>query len=149
MKNAVRTDVSEELEASIIRVTRIGELETFRRLLATATFLVHRFLSSWWWRCQVPPKSRLLEEPHGVTSQETPFFTSHSCSQSCKFLKLFMYKINWICLDVGAVLARSLLNCPLYCPLLSPQQSWVYSLIVFSLHAFRMQSLGCFGVRLL
>jgi hypothetical protein len=36
----VRTDISEELSASFIRVTRIGE----------------------------------LQEPHGVTSQKTPFF---------------------------------------------------------------------------
>jgi hypothetical protein len=58
----VRTDVSEELSASFIRVTRIGELGTtlavtsnlltlrsVRRLLVTARqlvlFLVHRFLS--------------------------------------------------------------------------------------------------------
>jgi hypothetical protein len=57
----VRTDVSEELSASIIRVTRIGELGTtlaepatderfiflrsVRRLLVRLTFLVHRFLS--------------------------------------------------------------------------------------------------------
>jgi hypothetical protein len=49
----VRTDVSEELSASIIRVTRIGELGTTlavssnrRRLLVTAAlFLVHRFHS--------------------------------------------------------------------------------------------------------
>jgi hypothetical protein len=52
----VRTDVSEELSASFIRVTRTGELGTtlavttknarcVRRLLVTATFLVHRFLS--------------------------------------------------------------------------------------------------------
>jgi hypothetical protein len=58
----VRTDVSEELSASFIRVTRIGELGTtlavtsnrrtllvflrsVRRLLVTAKFLVHRFLS--------------------------------------------------------------------------------------------------------
>jgi hypothetical protein len=36
----IRTDVSEELSSSIIRVTGIGEL----------LFLVHRFLSPWWWR---------------------------------------------------------------------------------------------------
>jgi hypothetical protein len=40
----VRTDVSEELGASFIRVTRIGELET------------------------------TLAVSHGVTSQKTPFF---------------------------------------------------------------------------
>jgi hypothetical protein len=44
----IRADVSEELSTSIIRVTRIGEL--------------------------VPPKHVLLQEPHGVTSQRTPFF---------------------------------------------------------------------------
>jgi hypothetical protein len=58
----VKTEVLEELSASFIRVTRIGELGTtlavtsirrtlvvflrsVRRLLVTATFLVHRFLS--------------------------------------------------------------------------------------------------------
>jgi hypothetical protein len=58
----VRTDVSEEPDASFIRVTRIGELGTtlavtsnrrthlvfirsVLRLLVTATYLVHRFLS--------------------------------------------------------------------------------------------------------
>jgi hypothetical protein len=35
----VRTDVTEELSPSIIRVTRIGELGTL------TLFLVHRFLS--------------------------------------------------------------------------------------------------------
>jgi hypothetical protein len=49
----VRTDVSEESSAFIIRVTRIGELEpmlavTSNRILTLA--LVHRFLSPWWWR---------------------------------------------------------------------------------------------------
>jgi hypothetical protein len=29
----------------------------------------------WWWRRQVPPKSQFLQEPYGVTSQKTPFFT--------------------------------------------------------------------------
>jgi hypothetical protein len=38
----VRTDVSQELSASIIRVTRIGELGT---TLDVTNFLVHRFLS--------------------------------------------------------------------------------------------------------
>jgi hypothetical protein len=42
-----RTDVSEELSASFIRVTRIGG---------------------------VPPKRRFLQEPYGVTSQKTQFF---------------------------------------------------------------------------
>jgi hypothetical protein len=37
-------------------------------------FLVHRFLSPWWRWSQVPPKRRFLQEPHGVTTQKTPFF---------------------------------------------------------------------------
>jgi hypothetical protein len=37
-------------------------------------FLVHRFLSPWWRRRHVPPKRRFLQEPHGVTTQKTPFF---------------------------------------------------------------------------
>jgi hypothetical protein len=73
----VRTDVSEEPGASFIRVTKIGELGTTqaatsnRRTLQLVLFLVHRFLSPWW-RRQVPPKRRFLQEPHGVTTQKTP-----------------------------------------------------------------------------
>jgi hypothetical protein len=88
----VRTDVSEEPGASFIRVTKIGKLGTSqaptsnRRTLRSiffaayvgcslelVLFLVHRFLSLWW-RRQVPPKRRFLQEPHGVTTQKTPFF---------------------------------------------------------------------------
>jgi hypothetical protein len=50
----VRTDVSEELSAFIIRVTRIGELGT----LAVTSF----------------SKRPLLQEPHCVSSRKTPFF---------------------------------------------------------------------------
>jgi hypothetical protein len=42
----VRTDVSEKLSASIIRMRRIGALRTMFLLL----FLVHRFLPPWWWK---------------------------------------------------------------------------------------------------
>jgi hypothetical protein len=72
----VRTDVSEELSASFIRVTGIGELGTTlaetsnRRTLAL--FLVHRFLSPSWRRHWVPPKRRFLQEPQDLTSQKTP-----------------------------------------------------------------------------
>jgi hypothetical protein len=38
-------------------------------------FLVHRFLSPWWRRRQVPPKRRFLQEPHDVTTQKTQFFS--------------------------------------------------------------------------
>jgi hypothetical protein len=51
-----RIDFSEELSASIIRVTRIGELGT--TLVITSNRLTLRF----------------LQEPHGVTSHKTQFF---------------------------------------------------------------------------
>jgi hypothetical protein len=81
----VRTDISKERIAYIIRVTGIGELSktltisskrsTVLRLLVTANiFLAHRFLSLWWWRRYVPPKRMILKEPWGVTSQKTAFF---------------------------------------------------------------------------
>jgi hypothetical protein len=50
-----RIDVSDERIASTIRVTKIGELET----------TMERY---------VPRKRLFLQEPHGVTSQRTPFF---------------------------------------------------------------------------
>jgi hypothetical protein len=57
----VRTDVSQELSASFIRVTKIGELGT--TLAVTTNYLL-----------VAPPKRRFLQEPHGVTSQKAPFF---------------------------------------------------------------------------
>jgi hypothetical protein len=62
----VRTDVSEELSASFNRVTKIGELGTTLAVtsnrhtlcVSVASYSVHPF----------------LQEPHGVTSQKTPFF---------------------------------------------------------------------------
>jgi hypothetical protein len=57
----VRTDVSEELSASFIRVTRIGELGT--TLAVTSNRRTLRRYTKWF-----------LQEPHGVTSQKTPFF---------------------------------------------------------------------------
>jgi hypothetical protein len=50
----VRTDVSKELRASFIRVTRSDELGTM--LAVTSKIL------------------RFLQEPHSVTSQKTPLF---------------------------------------------------------------------------
>jgi hypothetical protein len=31
--------------------------------------------SPWWWRRYFPPKRRFFQKPHGITSQETAFFT--------------------------------------------------------------------------
>jgi hypothetical protein len=62
----VRTDVSEEPGAPFIRVTRIGELGTTQAATSNQRTRGR----------QVPPKHRFLQEPHGVTSQRTPFFIS-------------------------------------------------------------------------
>jgi hypothetical protein len=68
-----RTDVSEKLSPSFIRVTRICELGT--TLAVTSNRRTHLvFLRSVCRRRYVPPKRRFLQEPHGVTSQKTPFF---------------------------------------------------------------------------
>jgi hypothetical protein len=55
----VRTDVSEELRAYIIRVTRIGSP-------IPITLMMEVVSSS--------ETSIVLQEPHSVTSQKTPFF---------------------------------------------------------------------------
>jgi hypothetical protein len=95
----VRTDVSEERGASFIRVTKIGELETtqaatsnrrtlrrntndercVRRLLVTASVVPSStILVTLMKEAQFPPKRRFLQEPHGETSQKTPFFKLHN-----------------------------------------------------------------------
>jgi hypothetical protein len=61
----VKTDVSEEPGASFIRVTKIGELGTTQA--ATSNRRTLR-------RLVFPSKRRFLQEPHGVTTQKTPFF---------------------------------------------------------------------------
>jgi hypothetical protein len=92
-------NVSEEHIASIIRLTRIGELGTLsvtsngctmqkkyqhthksficsmRWLLVSANVVPSSsILVSWWWRGYVPPKLQFLQEPHCVTSQKMAFF---------------------------------------------------------------------------
>jgi hypothetical protein len=71
----VRTDVSERRTASVMRVIRIGELGTTLAVTSnrSSLFLECRFLSPWWWRRNVPPKHRFLQEPQDVTSQKTAF----------------------------------------------------------------------------
>jgi hypothetical protein len=60
----VRTDVLEEPGAFFIRVTKIGELGTTQAAPIFVTLM----------EAPVPPKRRFLQEPHGVTTQKTPFF---------------------------------------------------------------------------
>jgi hypothetical protein len=59
----VRIHVSEERSASFIRVTRISELE--KTLAVTSNLSTLR---------RITKNRRFLQEPHGVTSQETVFF---------------------------------------------------------------------------
>jgi hypothetical protein len=73
----VRTDVSEEPGASFIRVTKIGELGT-----------THAATSN---------RRRFLQEPHGVTTQKTPFFIVTAVKTS-NLKPINMYAIpNVIC----------------------------------------------------
>jgi hypothetical protein len=57
-----RTDVSEDLRVSFIRVTRIGELGTTLVVSSKRPTLRRN-----------PPKRLFLQEPQGVTSRKTPF----------------------------------------------------------------------------
>jgi hypothetical protein len=61
----VKTDVTEGRGASIIRVTRIGELET---LAVTSNRRTQRSVR------YVPKKRRFLQGPRGITFQKTAFF---------------------------------------------------------------------------
>jgi hypothetical protein len=103
----VRTDVSEEFIASVIKVKRISALETTSlavtsnpRTLRRNLFLLHRFLSLWWWRRYVPPKRQFLQEPHSVTSQKTVFFTVTAVKTS---------NLTWICFRFQGERGRYLL----------------------------------------
>jgi hypothetical protein len=67
-----RTDVSEELSASFISVTRIGDLGT---MLVTASIVPSsQILVTLMMEALSSLKRRFLQEPHDVTSQKTPFF---------------------------------------------------------------------------
>jgi hypothetical protein len=73
----VRADVSEERSASIIRVTRIGELGTTLPVTSNRhTPRRNNMLPSYFFaacRRYVPPKRRLLQEPHVVIYYKTAF----------------------------------------------------------------------------
>jgi hypothetical protein len=96
----VRADVSEEISPSIIRVTRIGEV---RKMLAITRNGRTLSMNLVFLRCVRPllvkanvvpsspilvtrmmevlrsPKRRFSQEPYGVTSQKTAFFTEDIC----------------------------------------------------------------------
>jgi hypothetical protein len=70
----VRTDVSEELGASFIMVTRFGELGTM--LVRASVVPSSPILVTLMKEALISSKTSVLTEPHGVISQKTPFFTS-------------------------------------------------------------------------
>jgi hypothetical protein len=79
----VRTDVSEKLSASIIRVKTISELETTlavssnsKQLLLVAANLVPSslILLILIMGAILHPKRLFLQQPHGATSQKSAFF---------------------------------------------------------------------------
>jgi hypothetical protein len=77
----VRTDCSEELSASFIRVTRIGKLGTtlavssVHRLLVTASVVPSSpILVTLMMEALSSSETSVLQESHSVTSQKTPFF---------------------------------------------------------------------------
>jgi hypothetical protein len=67
----VKTDVSEELSASFIRVTRIGELGTTQAVTSNRRTL-RASVASYSWCCS--SETSVLTRAHGVSSQKTPFF---------------------------------------------------------------------------
>jgi hypothetical protein len=64
----LRIDVSEGPSASFISVIRIGELGTTLAVTSNRRTLRR---NTWY---QIPPEPRFLQEPHGLSSQQTPFF---------------------------------------------------------------------------
>jgi hypothetical protein len=68
----VRTDISEELSAYIMRVTRIGELGTTLAVTRNRRTLRRNTCSI------VPPKRQFSQEGHCITFQKTAFFTALS-----------------------------------------------------------------------
>jgi hypothetical protein len=70
----VRTDVSEELSASLIRVTRIGELRTTLAVTSNRRS-VHNI-----------PEDAILQDPERITEQDIgPSTPGICCSVSNKF----------------------------------------------------------------
>jgi hypothetical protein len=80
MKNAVSWDdtVWVLLELTFRRKHRLDHLGVFPR--NTLQFLIANVVPNlliippWLWSRYIPPKRRFLQEPNGITSQETAFF---------------------------------------------------------------------------
>jgi hypothetical protein len=80
----VKTNVSEELSASIIRVTRIGELGTTSAVTSNRS-----------------SPTLVLQEPHGVTSQKTSFFIATAVKTS---------NLTWVGLGQDKDMRKVLVN---------------------------------------
>jgi hypothetical protein len=91
----VRNDVSEERSTSIIRVTRIGELGSWLLLML---FVARRLFSPWWLRRYFPPKRRLLQESHGLTSKKmTSLIFGELISFACVYFIFFQIPSIFTC----------------------------------------------------
>jgi hypothetical protein len=78
-------------------------------------FLASWFFSRWWWRRYVPPKHRFLQEPHGVTSHNTVFFTcqycygfvvSRTCNRRIRCGKLLLVLASTVIVDLESAASR-------------------------------------------
>jgi hypothetical protein len=73
MKNDVFLNVTPRASSTNLS---FGATHRVLRLLVTVIFiLISTILSPWWWRRYVPRKSLRLQEPHGVTFQNTALFS--------------------------------------------------------------------------
>jgi hypothetical protein len=67
-------------ECSLLGCYAVWLLRWQLRLLVTANVVARSpILVSLWWRRNVPPKRRFLQEPSGITSQNTSFFILDVC----------------------------------------------------------------------
>jgi hypothetical protein len=104
----VRTDISEELSASIIRVTKIGELEA---LAVTSNRRTLR-RNTEWLCCRDDEGGKFLRnvgsyKSHtAYTSQKTPFFIvtaviTSNLAHILSIVSCFSHKSTAVCLSVG------------------------------------------------
>jgi hypothetical protein len=116
----VRTDVSEEFSASFIRVTRIGELGIIlavtsnqRKLRINTKYFFFLGISSHPSSPILVTLIRFLEEPHGVTSQKTPFFiiTAMKTSNLTRNVFDMLRCLGFRCIITGTLSLWIALNC--------------------------------------
>jgi hypothetical protein len=126
----VRTDISEEYIASIIRVTRIGVLGTALAVISNRSMLnlvFHRSLLRLLVATNVIPNSpilvslmmkaihssetRFLQNPRGVTSQKIAIFSKDSLYIIITCLMVFLAKNGtYFCFVVSSILFNALVT---------------------------------------